>query len=86
MGDWVSVTIIRQGPFDVSSNRPRPRESTPILLRRLNRFDPCSTEGSEENFEHKAAKATKAYGGLSFRDTYSVGPSASPPIVLVLEV
>jgi hypothetical protein len=50
----------------------------PILLRSLNRFDQCSTKGSEENFEQKAAKETKetkAHLGLGFRDGYSVGPS-----------
>ena len=58
------------------SNRPRPRvldgaakcsspcqhagESASILPRRPSRFDQCLTEGSEENFEQKAAKETKA--------------------------
>jgi hypothetical protein len=33
-----------------------------MLLRRPNRLEQCSTEGSEENLEQKAAKETKGIG------------------------
>jgi hypothetical protein len=45
-----------------------------ILLRRPNRFEQCLTEGSEEDFEQKAAKETK---GLGFCDGHPVGSSAT---------
>jgi hypothetical protein len=36
------------GASGVSSNCPGSQESAPILLRRLNRFEQGSTEGSEK--------------------------------------
>jgi hypothetical protein len=55
-----------------------------MLANRRQRFEQCSTEGSEENFEQKAAKETKANERLGFRDVIRWGATIRHPIVLVV--
>jgi hypothetical protein len=62
-----------------------PADSGSILLRRPDRFERCSTEGSEEDLNRRQQR-NKGDWGLGFCNGHPVGPSAlsGSPVVLIV--